>query len=77
MYYTIVEGAGEMKVWKKELEDERCHLPEALVDKAGLVEESRSVQLWKVDCEGEALSGGHGRCCIHVTAAAVDLPPRV
>ena len=77
MYHRIMEGAGETKVWKKELEDERCHLLEALVDKTALAEKSRSAQLWKVDCEGEALSGDHGRCCVHVTATTVDLPPRV
>lgn len=37
-----MEGAGEMKVWKKELEDERCRLPEVMVHKAGPVEESGS-----------------------------------
>lgn len=36
--------------------------------------EAKCVQLWKV--KGEALRGDHGRTCVRVTAAAMDLLPR-
>lgn len=62
-----------MKVWKKELEDEsvtyrKYWWTRQVVSKNP---EAKCVQLWKV--EGGALGGDHGRCCVHVTVAAMDL----